>query len=454
MDVNEMADKLTGQGNFVWLSRSATLEQAERIRVMNLDGVGVLPANRRFYPGGTTAAHVLGFTGLDGKGLEGLEYYYDERLTGDPIRILLERDARGNAIFVNENEDYKGLLSREESEEETSANPFKAESRGANLELTIVRPLQFLVESELGKGVEKAGAKSGCALVMEPETGRILAMASWPIYDPNEFGKYEQESYRNKCVTMAYEPGSTFKAFTVAAAIEEGVVTPRDNFFCENGSYLLGGSTIRDISKHGWLGIEDIMVHSSNIGASKIGEKMGKERMHRAYRAFGFGEKTGIDFPGEASGLLRPYKKWSQVAVGTISFGQGVAVTPLQMVAALGAIANGGTLMKPYLVERATLQDGTIVDVNGPTEVRKVISEKTARTLASFMKEVVSERGTGKNAMVPGFSVAGKTGTAQKAKERSRGYADGKYIASFMGFIPADRPRMAMIVVIDEPQLR
>jgi cell division protein FtsI (penicillin-binding protein 3) len=447
----ELAKKLSSKANFVWLSRGASLEQAEAIKRLDVAGIGLLPATRRFYPGADSAAHLLGFTGLDNQGLEGIEHQYDQLLKGSTVRIWLERDARGKAVFMSDQLEGLDPLAGDSGRASKYSALFRDDARGAHVKLTILRPLQYLAESELEAGIQKAGAKAGCVLAMEPDTGKILAMASYPKFDPNNFRDYEQQNYRNRCVVWNYEPGSTFKPFTISGGIEDGLITPTDTFNCENGSFVYGGSTIRDISKYGTLTVEQIIMNSSNIGAAKIGDKMGKERMYRTYAAFGFGAKTGLDFPGESAGMLMHYKKWSQVSVATFAFGQGVAVTPLQMLTGLCAIANGGMLMKPYVAETAIMPDGTEKMLNSPTPLRRVISPDTAREVSAILTKVVSEHATGKNAQVPGYSAAGKTGTAQKASESQRGYEDGKYVVSFMGFLPTGRPRLAIIVCLDEP---
>lgn len=440
----EISGKLSSKESFVWLTRAATNRQAELVRTLKLKGVGILPASRRFYPGGAIAANILGFTGLDGKGLEGLEFFYEDRLAGRPMQMWLEQDARGNAFLITDNDQVV--------EPDRELDPrFDAESRGTSLKLTILRPLQYLAERELEQGVKASGARAGCVVAMEPDTGRILAMASYPTYDPNRFGRFSQDSFRNRCLVGAFEPGSTFKVFVIAAALEEGKVRSDERFFCENGSFMVGGSTIRDTKPHGTLSVEEIIAVSSNIGAAKIGDRMGWERITHAARAFGFGSRTGVDFPGESAGVLPSGKHWSDLATATFSFGQGLSVTPLQLVAAVSAIANGGRLMKPYLVESVVDPDGNERRVAGPSRVRQVISPQTATTITRFMQAVVSEHGTGIKAAVSGYAVAGKTGTAQKSKENARGYAEGKYFSSFLGFLPADRPRLAMIVVLDEP---
>jgi cell division protein FtsI (penicillin-binding protein 3) len=444
LDEPQLRAKLGGPEPFVWLSRSASRKQAEAIETLEIPGIGMLPASRRFYPGGILAANVLGFTGLDGAGLEGLEFLYENQLAGKPVQLWLERDARGEPFLLSDQ-----AWGTEDSP--ASNRLFDTDSKGTTLKLTILRPLQYLAERELEKGIQAAGGRAGCVAAIEPDTGRILALASYPSFDPNQFRRYSQANFRNRCLVGAFEPGSTFKVFVAAAALEEGLIRSEERFFCENGSYALSGGTIRDSKPHGWLSVEEIIAFSSNIGAVKIGQRLGPERMYRAIRAFGFGSRTGADFPGESAGTLLPPGRWSKVGAANISFGQGIAVTPLQLVAAVAAIANGGVLMRPYLVESAIRADGTTRRINQPQRVRQVIRPETAARIVRFMQTAVSERGTGARAQVSGYSVAGKTGTAQKPKERERGYAEGKYFSSFLGFLPAERPRLAMIVVIDEP---
>jgi cell division protein FtsI (penicillin-binding protein 3) len=450
MEARRLEKKL-GEKNrqFIWIDRYAKEKQAEAIEKLDLSGIGVFPAIRRYYPGGPLAANLLGFTGVEGQGLEGLEYYYEETLRGSTIRIWQEKDGRGNSIFLSK-KSGAGMSGKASAggvyESLTHVN-----AKGSSIKLTILRPLQYVVERELEAAMKKTGAKAGCILAMEPDSGRILAMASWPDFDPNNFREYSQENFRNRCVAGSYEPGSTFKVFTTSAALEDRAISPREKFYCENGAYLLGGETITDTKAHGFLDVSEIITYSSNIGASKIGERLGKQRLYEAIKDFGFGVKTGIDCPGESSGLVRDYKRWSQVAVGTISFGQGVAVTPLQNVTALSAIANKGALMRPYLAEYVIKPDGTEKRLHRPEKVRQAVTPEVAMLMTEYMKMVVSPEGTGSRAEVPGYSVAGKTGTAQKPKEKSRGYAEGKYVSSFMGFLPASAPRLAMIVVIDEP---
>lgn len=452
LDSGPLAEKLSSRNKpFIWIERYAREDQAEAIERLDLPGIGVFPALRRYYPADSLAASLLGFTGVEGQGLEGLEYYYDDTLSGGTVRIWQEKDGKGNPIFLSKKSGAHADLSGKQGSRGLYHSLTHVNSRGSSIKLTICRPLQYVVERQLKKAMKKTGARAGCVLAMEPHTGRILAMASWPTFDPNNFRDYSQKEFRNRCVLNSYEPGSTFKVFTAAAALQHRAVSPRERFYCENGAYLLGGETITDTKAHGFLDVSEIITYSSNIGASKIGERLGKQRLYQSIKDFGFGQKTGVDFPGEAPGLVRHYKKWSQVAVGTISFGQGIAVTPLQTAAALSAVANGGVLMKPYLAEYAVLPDGSEKRINRPRKVRQVVSPEVAMLITEYMKMVVSPKGTGSLASVPGYSVAGKTGTAQKPKENARGYAEGKYLSSFMGFLPASDPRLALVVMVDEP---
>jgi cell division protein FtsI (penicillin-binding protein 3) len=289
------------------------------------------------------------------------------------------------------------------------------------------------------------------AVVINPKTGEILALAVQPSFDPNHFSTAPAQVRKNRVVTDAFEPGSTFKVFLLAAALEEQAATPKEMFFCENGAYMVGGKVIHDTHKHGWLSLADIVKVSSNIGASKVGRKLGKNRLHRYLKNFGFGAKTGVDLPGEVPGFLAAPGTWSEVGLANISFGQGVSTTALQLTAALAAVANGGVLMKPYAVKAVLDSNGDFVQENRPKAIRRVISPETAGKVAKIMKTVMEEGGTGKTARLAGYESAGKTGTAQKALVNGRGYSD-KRISSFFGFAPADNPQVVITVIIDEPQ--
>jgi cell division protein FtsI (penicillin-binding protein 3) len=287
---------------------------------------------------------------------------------------------------------------------------------------------------------------------MDPWTGKVLAMASYPVFNPNQFIQYQPKFWRNRAISDAFEPGSLFKVFLAAAALEEKLVRPSDSFFCENGAYVVYDRTIHDHSKHGWLTFEQILKVSSNIGASKVGEKIGKERFYKYICAFGFGEKTRIDLPGEGKGMVHHPRYWPPVALDTISFGQGISVTGIQLAVALSAIANGGFLMKPYIVEKITNEKGEISQAFQPEVARRVISEETARKVTALLKTTTEKGGTGEKAVPAGFEVAGKTGTAQKVEPVLGGYSEDRFNSGFMGFAPADAPKLVLLVVIDEPR--
>lgn len=429
----ELLKKLNGNKNFVWLERRLPPEKALLVKNLKLRGIGFVPETQRFYPNREVAAHVIGFTGLDPAGLEGIERKYDATILGNTGYLVTERDALGRDIA------YKKAV-------------VKNSSPGKNVVLTLDTTIQHIVEKELGKAVTDSGAKFGMALVMEPDTGKVLAMANYPTFNPNSYASYAPSVLRNHVVTDSYEPGSTFKVFLMAAALEEKLYRPTDMINCENGKYKIADRTIHDTHSYARLSVSDVLKYSSNIGSAKIGMKMGDEVFFRYLRSFGFGEKSGIDLPGEAGGSLRDRRKLYGADLANIAFGQGVAVSSVQLAAAFSAIANGGTLMKPYLVERILDDAGREVQRFEPQPLRRVISAESASRVTKMMESVTTDGGTGLNAAVEGFRVAGKTGTAQKADPVTRGYSATKRTASFIGFVPAERPRLTILVVIDEPK--
>jgi cell division protein FtsI (penicillin-binding protein 3) len=433
IDREELKQRLKSRRSFEWVQRKISPKEVEQIKALQLPGISFLKENRRFYPNSQLAAHVVGFVGLDSKGLEGVEFQYDGLLHGENQVWIAARDALGREIAMG-----KG--------------PFEKEDHYRNIILTIDKPIQHITETELGRGVEKWGAKGGMAIAMDPWSGKVLAMASFPTFNPNQFIQYRSKSWRNRALSDVFEPGSLFKVFLAAAALEEQVVRPSDAFFCENGSYKVYDRTIHDHSGHGWLTFQQIIKLSSNIGASKVGEKMGKERFYRYISAFGFGEKTQVGLPGEGKGIVHHPRYWSPVALDTISFGQGVSVTAIQLVTALSAIANGGFLMKPYVVEKMMNEKGETVQSFKPETVRKVISEETAKKMVALLKAATEKGGTGEGAIPAGYEVAGKTGTAQKVDSLLGGYSEDRYVSGFIGFAPADAPKLALLVIIDEPQ--
>lgn len=424
--------KLAEDKPFVWLQRWITPAQRSALESLQIEGIDFLKEAKRFYPQGEIGAQVIGFAGLDSKGLEGVELGYDEFIRGQPGYILIPKDALGRPIM-------------------SPNSNFRQAEEGCDVVLAIDKNIQYMAEKELKKAVQNCGAKGGTVIIMEAATGEILAMASYPSFNPNNFQAYQPQVFKNRSVTDAFEPGSTFKVFLLAAILEEGLASLRDVFFCENGSYHVGGKVIHDVHKYGWLTLGDIIKVSSNIGASKLGKKLGREKFYRYLEEFGFGKKTGIDFPGEVSGNLPPFSSWSEVGLANISFGQGISLTALQLTAAMAAIANKGLLMRPYVGKVIQRKDGVILKENRPKVVRRVISPETANTVTAILKTVTREGGTGKAAFLPGYEVAGKTGTAQKAFLSGRGYSE-KRIGSFIGFIPADNPRVVISVIIDEPQ--
>jgi len=428
----DLEAKLKGARNFVWLSRRMAPDQAQKVKSLKLEGIGFVKESKRFYPNSQVAAHVIGFTGTDPGGLEGVEKKYDATILGNTGYLVTERDALGRDIALKKGSEGK------------------SGSKGNNIVLTLDKNVQYIAEKELASAVEKNGAKNGIAIVMEPDTGRVLAMANYPAFNPNSFAKYDSSALRNRAIADSFEPGSTFKIFLIASALEAGVIRAGDYFDCENGSYKMYGRTIHDTHKYGSLSVPQILKYSSNIGSAKIGSRLGPGRLYAALSSFGFGEKSNIDLPGEASGMLRQQAKWYGIDLATISFGQGVTATPLQITAAVSAVANGGNLMKPYLVDRIVDDSGAVLQQFQPQVRRRVISQQTARSVSRMLEGVVTEGGTGTGAMVEGYRVAGKTGTAQKAE--GRGYSAVKRTASFVGFVPADRPRLTILVVVDEPK--
>ena len=427
----DLVAKLSINKSFTWVERWLAPETAARIKNMKLPGIGFAPESKRFYPNVEIAAHVVGFTGRDPNGLEGIELRYDSTILGNTGYMITERDALGRNIAIKN-------------------TVIKDSSPGKNIVLTLDKTIQFIAEKELAKAVTESNAKGGMVLVMESDTGKVLAMANYPTFNPNSYSRYSLAQLRNRVVADSFEPGSTFKVFTIAAAVEAGVVKPTDVYNCENGNYRIANRTIHDDHPHSRLTVSEILKYSSNIGSAKIGFKMGEERLSTYLRNFGFGGRTGIDLPGEASGYMK--RNWYGIDLATISFGQGVSLSAIQLVSALSAIANGGTLMKPYLVERILDDSGKEVQRFEPQVVRRVISTETAHKVSKMMETVTGDGGTGTKAALDGFRVAGKTGTAQKVDPVTRTYSPTKRIGSFVGFVPADKPKLTIAVIIDEPQ--
>jgi cell division protein FtsI (penicillin-binding protein 3) len=432
MDARELSTKLNSTSGFVWIARQLPLETAAAVKALKLPGVYFLEEHRRSYPRATLAANVVGYAGVDGEGLAGIEHSFDAQVRGRAGRVTLLRDARRGMYLVGG---------------EGPNRPID----GNNVVLTIDSVVQFIAERALGRAVDRYQAAGGVAIVMDPRDGRILAMASNPTFDPNRFRDFGPELRRNRAVQDAYEPGSTFKIVTASAGLEEGVVTPSQILDCGDGFIQIGSTQIHEHggNRYGRITFEQVMMHSSNVGAIRVGLALGQDRFYRYIRRFGFGERTGVTLPGEALGRVRPTAQWSQLSNASLSIGQEINVTPLQVIDAIAAVANGGLRVQPRIVEKVVDTKNNTIYTPPQTAPVRVISEKTAAVLNEILKAVVTS-GTGVQAALSEHVVAGKTGTAQKAGRG--GYGD-KVVASFGGYVPADRPQLVILVVVDEPKL-
>ena len=419
--------------DFVWIKRKCDLKGIDRLRQANLPGVGFLPEQKRFYPKRELAANVLGFVGIDNQGLAGIEHAHQSKLKGATIRRVTERDARGRNI-----QPLEGL--RDSSR------------KSYDIVLTLDEVIQFITEYHLKKQVERFKADSGMAVVKDPHTGEMYAMSNVPQFNPNQFGAFSQQTWKNNIVASSYEPGSIFKPIVAAAALDKKLARPQDIYFCENGNLKIGRANIGEASDHkfGWLTMRDIIAKSSNIGAVKIAQQVGKKPFYNYIRNFGFGEKSGLSLPGESAGQLKDQVSWNSLSLASISFGHEIAVTPIQMIRALSAIANGGNLMEPHII-KALIKDGQVVEQLQPKKIRRVISEQTSLQMIEILRSVV-KNGTGKKAALKGFDIAGKTGTAQKYNMETQSYSNTEFISSFIGFAPADSPRLVTLVMIDNPK--
>ncbi len=426
-----LKEKLSRKRRFVVVAKKISPSQAKQILALNVQGIYLENDSKRFYPNRNLAAQVIGFTGENDSGLEGLEFKYNGILEGDIIKIKVKKDGAGRVLDINKKQ--------------------RAELKGNSIILTIDKKIQFLSEQTLEQTVKAHRAISGMALVMKPSTGELLAIAHYPGFNPNSFAAFDRDTYRNRAITDAFEPGSVMKVFTVAAALEKGF-TPKSIFFCENGEYRIGRFTIHDTHPSEWLTLNQIIKFSSNIGSAKISETIGKKALHDYLTNFGFGLKTGMGCPGETNGRLLPHKKWSNIDAGAISFGQGLSASAIQVISGISAIANDGLLMKPMLIKKIISNTGSEIQLFQPTPLRQVVSPKTAHQVKRMMNMVVQEDGTGTKAAMEGYAVCGKTSTAQKAGKKKNGYEKNKYIAAFAGFAPQENPELAILVVIDEPK--
>jgi cell division protein FtsI/penicillin-binding protein 2 len=418
---------LQRSSSFSYIARKVDLDRAAAVEKLGIEGIGFLDDSRRTYPSGELACQVLGFVGVDDEGLSGLEKFYDSVLAGTQGRVLAERDPYGRPI-------PGGVME--------SLDPVD----GRSITLTIDKDIQYEAHVELADAVRRFGAKAGSILVMDSRNGEIYAMASWPCFDPNTYGKADPAAIRNRPVTDAYEPGSTVKAFTAAAAIDQKLAAPT-TLFALPSTLKVGDRTIHESHDRGGVtwSLTDIVTKSSNVGAVKVGLALGKQRIYDYFERFGLTAKTGIDYPGEAKGWLPPPSKWSQSSIGNVPFGQGISVTVLQLARAFTAIANDGVMVTPHFLVKAS---GESTEPVWPTE--RAVPAATAATMREMLRAVVTD-GTGSSAAVEGYDVAGKTGTAQKVLPGGAGYAEGIYVSSFAGFLPASDPRLVIIVTLDEP---
>lgn len=425
----EISNIMRKDDRFVYIERRLYEEQAALIKMSNIPGVKIIEASERMYPLKDKLAQVIGFVDIDGRGLSGIEKEYDRYLKGEDGKSIFQRDAMGRTIVPVDHAENKN---------------------GDDVVLTIDHIIQTIAEEELSDVVSQYNAKGGCVVILEPFSGEILAMASSPGFDANRATAYKPENWRIRPITDIFEPGSTFKVITMTAALADSIKKLNDIVFCENGQYRLYGETIKDPEKFAWLSVENALKHSSNIGMAKIAMDVGKDRIFRTARDFGFGNETGIGLPGEVPGILKKPRDWSRFSIAAIAYGHEVAVTALQMAMAYGAIANGGLLMKPGIVRGIKAKDGKIISQFEPQSIRRVMNPEIAQKLTRVLEGVVKS-GTGQMAGIADLRIAGKTGTAQKPLTDQSGYSDSKFVASFVGFYPAERAKYLIYVMIDAP---
>ncbi|HVF51589.1 MAG TPA: penicillin-binding protein [Pyrinomonadaceae bacterium] len=412
---------------FVWLARKVEAERGEAVRALKVKGIHARTEPQRRYPNGELAAHIVGFVGLDDEGLGGVERFHNTSMKGVEGKIVVEGDGRRKA--------YASL----------EINP----QAGQSVVLTIDETIQFHAERALALALQRTRAKSATAIVLEPRTGEILALANAPTFNPNEAGKASAASRTNQALQNIYEPGSTFKIVAFSAALEERLGRPEDKIDCQMGRITVAGRLVHDHSAFGTLTLTEALAKSSNVAAIKLGIRVGDERMYEYIRRYGFGARTGIELPGETPGLLRPVARWQASSIGSIAIGQEIGVTPLQMASAFGALANDGVRVAPHLVRELRAADGSVVAQTKP-ESQRVLSAETARTVRGML-ESVTVKGTAKAAQLEGYTAAGKTGTAQKIDTQTRTYSKTKHVASFVGFAPVENPSVVIVVVVDEP---
>ncbi|MEE9524767.1 MAG: penicillin-binding protein 2 [Thermodesulfovibrionales bacterium] len=430
VDRRTLVKRLKSGKRFVWVKRKIDGETMRKVEKLQLSGVGFVPESDRIYPRGAIASHLVGFVDIDNHGLSGVEKKYERFLTSKGGKIRVSTDARGNILLAGN----------------------ELESSGNSIVLTIDEMLQYTVEKALDSAVSQWKAKSASAVIMNPYTGEILAMANRPTFDPNYPGRSRVANRRNRTITDVFEPGSTFKIVTAAAALEESLFRPNSLFDCSDGYVVVGRKRFRDDHENGILTMTEVIQKSSNVGTILMAQRLGEKKIYEYAKRFGFGEKTGIDLPGEVSGWVKQTDNWSNTSIGAIPIGQEVAVTALQMLRAFSAIANGGYLVSPYVVARIISPEGIEIYNRQGSGMRRILSRKTALLIGGMLEKVTQEGGTALEAAIEGNGMAGKTGTAQVFDLDLNRYSKERYVSSFAGFFPAKKPRLAMIVVIHEPR--
>jgi cell division protein FtsI (penicillin-binding protein 3) len=435
---DELSEKLEGERRYIILKREVPIATAtalrEKLRAQNLRGIYFERDTTRIYPNGSMLCHVIGFTDFEHHGIQGVESSMEEYLHGQDGYRFIEHNRAGQEIVL-----YRGQE--------------RAPRDGYQVHLTIDLNLQNIVENEIDAAVREYNPQKATIILMRPSTGEILAMANRPHYDLNQRSEARPEQMKNRAIIDMMEPGSTFKIVTAAAALNEHKVRPDTTIFCENGLWNYGGRPLHDHKAYADLTVQDILVKSSNIGAAKLAMSIGDQKFYEYIRRFGFGDRSGIELPGEISGVIRPPQSWSKISITRIPMGHEVGVTPLQMTIAMATIANGGKLVTPRIVKSITTEEGKTVTTFTPTVLRQVISPETAAQVGNALRGVVSDRGTAAAAAVPGFTISGKTGTAQKVDPKG-GYEHGKYVVSFSGYLPADHPEFVGLVVLDDAKTK
>lgn len=430
LDADDILARMKSSRAFCWVARKVDAESSERIRALNLRGIYFQKESKRFYPKRDLAAQVLGYVGVDDDGLGGLEREYNHDLRGRPGKMLISMDAKRR---------WFGRVERQPDS-------------GRSLVLTIDEKIQYIAEREIERAMQETHAEAATIIVQNPHTGEVLALANRPTFNPNVFEKVSPQALKNRAVSDIYEPGSTFKIVTIAAALEEKVTRPDEVIDCQNGAIQIAGLRIRDHEKFGMLSVSDIIAHSSDVGAIKVGLRLGEERFDHYIRAFGFGSQSGIELPGETRGMTKPVSRWSKVSIGAISMGQEIGISAVQLAGMVSAIANDGVFVPARIVAGTTASNGPLQNVSFHLpQQRRVISPLTAVEMKKMLEAVVLH-GTGRKALLDGYTSAGKTGTAQKVDPATGAYSKTKYVGSFAGFAPVNNPALTVVVILDSAQ--